>query len=340
MPVANPPSSDRAGALARQVARAAHWGLEGLPGPNAPPLPEPTDEAHCLSLPAAQDLRDNLERYADLLGHTCKTPAGVLGLPLRLVRGCCKFVMGPWLDLQTVFNRAVVRTWLHDQASSRAYLEQIALHVLKHQGEIQNLLARFSGGSDDFETLRQQQRLLLRHVVEALERSGGGQPFMGATGRPISPRVLGQVFLQSWLPRPPADILILGGEAGDGSELAMLGYRVIADSGLTVDEAPKLAHPDNAFDGVVYLARRGADRVWFERFQRMLRPRGRAVLGLTLENAAAHFPPVPNGFRLLETAYALNGDGAWTYTSDAAVVASLGARGPVAGAVFVAAEKN
>jgi hypothetical protein len=340
MPVANPPSSDRAGALARQLALAAHWGLEDLPGPSAPPLSEPADEAHSLSLPAAQDLRHNLERYADLLGHNCKTPAGVLGLPLRLFRGCCKFVMGPWLDLQTTFNRALVRTLLQDQASSRAYLEQLALRALNHEGQIQHLLGRFAGGGDDFEALREQQRLLLRHVVEALERSGLGQPMAGANGRPISARVLARVFLQAWLPRPPADVLILGGEAGDGSELAMLGYRVVSDNSLTANDARKLAHPDNAFDGIVCLGRRVADREWFDGFQRILRTGGRAIAGLTVENAAVHSALVPHGFRLLETAYALGGDGAWTYTSDAAVVASLGARGPIAGAVFVAAEKN
>jgi hypothetical protein len=318
MPVAERPPLDRADALARQIALAAYWGLEDVPHrPDAQPA---GDDAQFLALPARQDLRFNLEPYADLLNHACPTPAGLFGLPLRLLRTAFKFLLGPWLDLQTLFNQAVLKTLLHEQHAFGTYLEQVARHVRNERAELAELQVRFSGCDQDVDTLRQQQRLVLRHVVETLEKSGAAVP----ERRAVPPRVLAQVFVQTWLPRPPARVLALDGAGGDDLGLTALGYHV-------VENVSTAAHADARFDAVVCLAPGIGHEHWPDR----LRPGGRAVVAVRLDGVQP-----PPGFRLLETAYALAGESDWTYTSDPAVVAALRARGPLDGVAYLAAEKS
>ncbi len=317
MPVAERPPPDRAGALARQIALAAYWGLEDVPHrTDAEPV---GDDAHFLALPARQDLRFNLEPYSDLLGHACTTPPGLFGLPLRLLRTGFKFLLGPWLDLQTLFNQAVLKTLLHEQEALRTYLEQVARHVRNERAELAELQVRFSGCDQDVDTLRQQQRLVLRHVVETLEKSDAA----ASEHRTVPPHVLAQVFVQTWLPRPPARVLALGGAGGDDLGLTALGYHV-------VESVSTAAHGEAALDAVVCVAPDG-----WANWSACLRPGGRAVVAVRLD--AVQSPP---GFRLLETAYALAGERDWTYTSDPAVSMTLQARADITdGVAYLAAEK-
>jgi hypothetical protein len=242
-------------------------------------------------------------------------------------------VLGPWLDLQTLFNRAVLQTLLHDQASSRAYLYQLAEHVRHHQAVGQDMHERI-------DALQQAQRLSVRHVMQSLERDFGRAALTETNSSAASARVIEQVFLQAWLPRPPAAVLVLGSEDGDGMRLAAHGYQVIADNGSTGEKRSPSAHSDAAFDAVVCLARSGVGPNTFDRCRRALRPGGRAIVGVMLDDATTHAPALPSGFRLIKTAYAVGGERGWTYTSDAAVVESLRTRAPLACISFLAAEKN
>ena len=340
MPVTDSPFTGRAAALVRQLALATQWGLQDVPYRAAPPAPPPEVESEFLALPAAQDLRFNLEPFADLLGHPGSKSAGLRGLPLRLVRGFFKFVMGPWLDVQTRFNRAVLQTLLHDQASSRQYLEQLAAHARHQQILLLNQQADTHGRLGQCEhglaTLRQAQRLAVRHAVQALERSLPGTT--PGDGDSVSARAVEQVFLQTWLPRPPAQVLVIGGEAGEALNLATLGYQVVTDNGSALEQETKPAHVDAAFAAVVCLSRSCAVHKLFQGFYNVLRSGGRAVVTVPLADPVRQSPP--NGFRLLETAYAVRAGHNWTYTTDAAVVESLQTRGPVAGVLMIAAEKN
>src|SRR5260370_1911207 len=112
---------------------------------------------------------------------------------------------------------------------------------------------------------------------------------------------------------------------GDGLELADLGYQVVADSGLPASDESRLAYSAGAFDAVVCLARSSAVRGLLNAFQCLLRSGGRAIVAVTLDEVVRQ--PLPAGFRLLETAYAVAAGHEWTFTSDAAVGESPRARG-------------
>jgi hypothetical protein len=170
MPGSTLPPTDSAGMLARQLAVAAHWGLEDVPIPPPPNGRPSADGKAFLNLPAAQDFQFNLEPYGDVLGHTCNTPAGILGSPLRMLRGLFKFVMGPWLDIQTLHNQAVLKTLLHEQASGRTYLSQVAAHIRNQQRELTEVYDRLDRCTRELDGLKQVQRVSIRHVVEALEQ--------------------------------------------------------------------------------------------------------------------------------------------------------------------------
>jgi hypothetical protein len=323
---------DRPGALSGRLALLARWGLEDVPCRPARQPASASDEEF-LALPAAQDLRYHLVPYADALGHRCLTPPGLLGLPIRFLRGFFKFVIGPWFDLQTRFNQAAIQTLLHEQASSRHYLEQLARHMRNQRTVLDDFADRLDR---DLASLGQMQRLTIRHVVETLEHFSPRRAL--ATSSNPAAQALEQVFLQTWLPRPPARLLAVGGEDGDALELADLGYQVVADNRMTPDNAVDPAYPASAFDGAVWLARSGAGRGLLSAFQCVLRSGGRAVVRLTLDEPVKQ--ALPADFRLLEAAYALSEGHDWTYTSDAALVNSLRARGASAGTALIAAEKQ
>src|SRR5258708_10756085 len=308
---------DGAGPLTRRLALLAHWGLEDAPCRPAPPQEPPDGGEEFLVLPAAQDLRFNLVPYADVVGHTCTTPAGMLGLPLRLLRGFFKVVIGPWLDIQTLFNQAVIKTLLHDQTSSRNYLEQLVRHVRNQRGVVDDFGERLDR---DLKSLGQMQRLDVRHVVEALEQSVARHAVAPVDGNEAATRALEQVFLQAWLPRPPARLLAVGDMDGDGLELADLGYQVVADSGLPASDESRYAYSAGAFDAVVCLARSSAVRGLLNAFQCLLRSGGRAIVAVTLDEGGRQPPPA--GLRLLGTAYAVGARHASTYTAHQAVVDS------------------
>jgi hypothetical protein len=330
---ANTPIADRPGPLSRRLALLAQWGIEDVPCRPAR-QPEPPCDDEFLALPAAQDLRYKLVPHADLLAHRCRTPAGMLGLPLRLLRGLFKVVIGPWLDMQTRFNQAVVQALLHEQASSRTYLEQLSRHVRNQRAVLDDFAERLDR---DLASLGQMQRLSIRHVIETLEqRSHRLAP--PPSGNGAAPRALEQVFLQTWLPRPPARLLAVGGEDEDALELSDLGYQVVADNRLTPDNGSEPAYPNGGFDAVVWLARSGAGRGLLSAFQCLLRSGGRAVVRLTLDESVPQ--ALPADFRLLEAAFAVAEGHDWTYTTDAAVVASLRARGASGGIALIAAEKQ
>jgi hypothetical protein len=333
MPHAKTPISDRSGALTRRLALLAHWGLEDDISP--PPTAETDDAEDFLALPAAQDLRFTLAPHADVLAHRCATPAGAAGLPLRLLRGFFRLVIGPWLDKQTLFNKAVLSSLQHEQQSSRGYLEQLVAHVRNQRTFVDDFARRLDHDLTEF---GQVQRLGFRYVVEAVEQSVARPSGTATNGHTAATQALEQVFLQTWLPRPPARLLAIGDDDTDVLELADLGYQVVADNRLPAPNESDAAHPSGAFDAVVWLARSGAGRDVLSAFQCALRSGGRAVVRLALADAVHQ--PLPADFRLLEAAYAVADGHDWTYTSDATVVESLRARGASAGIALIAAEKQ
>src|SRR5258708_22383754 len=159
---------DGAGPLTRRLALLAHWGLEDAPCRPAPPQEPPDGGEEFLVLPAAQDLRFNLVPYADVVGHTCTTPAGMLGLPLRPLLGFFKVVIGPLLDIQTLFNQAVIKTLLHDQTSSRNYLEQLVRHVRNQRGVVDDFGERFDR---DLNRRGQMPLMYVRLIYDAMVQS-------------------------------------------------------------------------------------------------------------------------------------------------------------------------
>jgi hypothetical protein len=273
------------------------------------------DDEPFLAFPANNDLRNTLVPYSDVLSHTCSTPRGAVGLPIRLLRCLVKSVMRPWLDIQTLFNQAVIKALITNEAPWRAHLEQLARHVRQQQAVVALLRSRLD---EELEMRKPPRR----------------------TTSPISVRALEHVFLQTWLPRPPARLLELGDHDGSGLDFGALGYQVMTDNQSTADRLAKPAYPESAFDVVVCLPRSGGSPELLSAFHCGLRSGGRAIFSLNLDNLVAASELLPPSFRLLETAYVVSGDQDWTYTSDVDLVKSLGARGAVHGIALMAAEKN
>ena len=212
MSLAPHPTLDRIHTLTRQLAVAADWGLDDVPAQRAPCPPAAgtgADDAHFLALPAAQDLRFNLEPFADVRGHRCTTPAGLRGLPLRMLRRH-QVPDGTVAGNAGTLQRAVLHTLLHEQATGRTYLEQLAAHLRNQQGELHRAAA--CGGRCG--SVRETCASTSVWPCSRLSKPCSVPPLTPTTALPaLSTAVVGQSFAQTWLPEPPAQVLNL--DAGD-----------------------------------------------------------------------------------------------------------------------------
>ncbi len=332
MATKSPPFSESAATLARHIGLAAQWGLDDIAlssTPNANASQRQPSRSTADAMPAAQDINFNLDPFADVLGHNCATPTGPFGLPVRLLRRCFKIVMGPWLQKQTLFNQALVRSWLQEQASSRGCLERL-------DEQVRTLEDQLREAATLLKSLRLNQRLALRHVVETLERAAPRQQPADAGNHPLSEQVVSQVFLQKWLPPPPAKVLIWDDAMSDVHGLSALGYQLVTSCGSA--ELSNLGSLDGELDAIVSLGRPLTGQPLFGD-QRALRHGGRVIGKLTHPDSEGAVLQLI-GFRLLEVACKSETGLAWTYRRDISMSEALRVCGTADSVALIAAEKN
>jgi SAM-dependent methyltransferase len=268
--------------LARDLAEAMRVGQEArhLAPASADPFalaPEADD--------AAYRALARLTAQANLLGHSAVVRPGRFARPVRFLRQVLKAFLQPWLDFQTLFNRALID------------------HVEALRAETRALLRRQETG------LWCQMEQFYDSTVNR-ELGPGGQIARGGlwfrpavavglhNGRPevvaVTERIVERFFVHTRLPPPPARVLVLDCAADAGVlELASVGYHVtgvdpnpppLEHPALTLLRArtTPLPLPAGSFDAVVCLAAAAdsADREAVAEAGRVLRAGGRLLLSL------------------------------------------------------------
>lgn len=122
--------------------------------------------------------------YSNAIGHPARAGKGILGYPVRIVRKALKALFRPWLDIQTRFNHAVIRTLEYNEAAlsdriesiqnqlaakvARADFQELACKLQELRIEfIQTFRIQESRAATQYEQLEEEMRSRLEeHLVE------------------------------------------------------------------------------------------------------------------------------------------------------------------------------
>jgi len=175
--------------------------------------------------------------------------------------------------------------------------------------------------------------------------------------------ILEQTFVNARLPAPPARVLELtGADSGNTLDRTALGYQVVrVDPGrccLGPREAAALPFEDNHFDAVVNLATLGHlhaasgafEREWVPEIARVLRPGGRLLLTLSVDEtgpfgrAVIHERACLESFlqplHVVERVYGMRAGGIWWFSAEGSRIGNAVQEDPVNMLALVLAEKS